>query len=168
MAKSILNISNAIYNLQGVVMELRIVSEKNIRGLSARTNNTAEMSPSSGKIPALWQSFDNTVPVDYKNGERVYGVYFNYESDHNGEFTVLAGFDGKSYPASANLEHVTIPEAKYLVFTHQGDMPKIAIDAWTEVWNYFNNENPEYERVYTTDFEYYPSQNEIQVHIALK
>ena len=78
-------------------MELRIVSGKTISGISARTNNTVEMS-SEGKIPALWQTFDENIPVDYKNGERVFGVYFNYESDHNGMFTVLAGFNGRSYP----------------------------------------------------------------------
>ncbi|GLX79219.1 hypothetical protein tinsulaeT_25590 [Thalassotalea insulae] len=52
------------------------------------------MSPDNGKIPALWQEFNNKVPVNYPQGERVYGVYFDYESDHTGKFTVLAGFDG--------------------------------------------------------------------------
>jgi len=149
-------------------MELRFVSAQTINGLSTRTDNASEMDPNKGKIGALWQTFDEAVPVDYKNGERVYGVYSDYESDHSGKFTVHACFDGASFPASSNLEKVTIPKAKYLVFTHQGEMPQIAFDAWTEVWNYFSSEQAEFTREYSTDFEFYPSGNQIEVHIAVK
>jgi len=148
-------------------MELKVVSEKVIHGISTRTNNAAEMSP-DGKIPALWQSFDQHVPVDYKNGERVYGVYFNYESDHNGMFTTLAGFDGQSYPSNVGIEQVVIPQSKYLVFTQTGEMPQIAIDAWTEIWEYFAKENAEYKRLFSVDFEYYPADNQIEVYIAVE
>ncbi|GHE87274.1 GyrI-like domain-containing protein [Thalassotalea profundi] len=147
-------------------MEIRHFLGKTIHGLAIRTDNETEMNPDTGKIGALWQTFDNTVPVDYKNGERVYGVYSDYESDHTGKFTVLAGFDGTSFPE--NLEPITIPQGKYLVFTHQGEMPQIAIDAWTEIWHYFTNEDVDHQRLYTTDFEYYPSGNQIEVHIAIK
>lgn len=147
-------------------MELRFVSEKTISGLSTRTDNATEMS-ANGRIPGLWQSFDKSVPVDYKNGERVYGVYYNYESDHNGLFTVLAGFDGQSYPPNIDIEKVIIPQGKYLVFTQKGEMPQIAINAWTQVWEYFTNENCEHQRLFTTDFEYYPNGNQIEVHIAI-
>lgn len=149
-------------------MELRFVSEKTINGLSTRTDNATEMDPIKGKIGALWQTFDETVPVDYKNGERVYGVYSDYESDHTGQFTVLAGFDGVSFPSSSNLESKTISEGNYLVFKYKGEMPQIAIDAWTEVWNYFSQGKVEHQRLYSTDFEFYPNGNEIEVHIAVK
>lgn len=148
-------------------MELKTVAEKTIYGISTRTNNAAEMSP-NGKIPALWQSFDESVPVDYQNGERVYGAYFDYESDHNGMFNVLAGFDGNTYPENIELEKIVIPQGKYLVFTHKGEMPQIAIDAWTEVWQYFDNDDCEHQRLFSVDFEYYANGNEIQVHIAVK
>ncbi|ALO35261.1 transcriptional regulator [Colwellia sp. MT41] len=149
-------------------MELRFVSEKTINGLSIRTDNETEMDPNKGKISSLWQAFDETVSVDYKNGERVYGVYSDYESDHTGKFTVHAGFDGLSMPPKISLAQVTIPAAKYLVFTHKGEMPQIAIDAWTDVWNYFSKGKEEHKRLYSTDFEYYPHENEIEVHIAVK
>ncbi|MDU0355891.1 effector binding domain-containing protein [Paraglaciecola aquimarina] len=148
-------------------MQIKSVAAKTINGLSVRTDNITEMSV-NGKIAPLWQAFDEMVPVDYKHGERVYGVYFDYESDHAGKFTVLAGFDGRSLPTGMKLETVTIPAAKYLVFHHQGTMPQIAIDAWTEVWNYFSSQQVEHERLYSTDFEYYPNQNEIEVHIAIR
>lgn len=149
-------------------MELRFALEKTIHGLSTRTDNATEMNPNKGKIGALWQAFDKSVPVDYKNGERVYGVYSDYESDHTGAFTVLAGFDGTSLPLNVKLEKITIPEAKYLVFTHKGEMPQIAIDAWTEVWNYFSKDEVEHQRLYSTDFEFYANGSEIEVHIAVK
>ena len=149
-------------------MEVRFVREKTIHGLCTRTNNATEMNPQTGKIPGLWQTFDQTVPVDYKNGERVYGVYFQYESDYNGDFTVLAGFDGAQYPSTAQLTSITLQEGKYLVFKRQGNMPDIAIEAWTDVWNYFCEQNAVHQRLYTTDFEFYPSGNDIEVHIAIK
>lgn len=148
-------------------MELKLVSEKLISGLSTRTDNATEMAPGKGKIAGLWQTFDRTIAVDYQGGERVYGVYYRYESDHNGQFTVLAGFDGNSTPAGVEVEQVLIPQGKYLVFTHKGEMPQIAIDAWTEIWNYFSDPKVAHQRLFSTDFEYYPGPNEIAVHIAV-
>lgn len=121
-----------------------------------------------GKIPRLWQNFDERIAVDYKNGQRVYGVYYNYVSDHNGMFTVLAGFDGQTCPTGVDIEAITISQGKYLMFTHKGEMPQIAIDAWTDVWQYFSQENCSHQRSFTTDFEYYPNGSEIVVHIAVK
>ena len=149
-------------------MELRISQEKTIHGLCVRTDNETEMNTTQGKIADLWQTFDASVPVNYKDGERVYGIYYDYESDHTGKFTVLAGFDGQSFPSNPPLEKIIIPKAKYLVFHHKGEMPQIAIDAWTEVWQYFTNDAAEYQRLYSVDFEYYPNGNEIEVHIAVQ
>jgi len=154
--------------LQGFVMTIRKISEKILHGLSIRTDNETEMSADKGKIGTLWQQFDKAVDVDYKSGERVYGVYFDYESDASGQFTVLAGFDGKSFPTSIPLQKVVIRAGQYLVFKHKGEMPQIAIDGWTEVWNYFANPEVKHQRAYSTDFEFYPNHNEIEIHIAIK
>lgn len=148
-------------------MEVRYAKEVVITGYSTVTNNMAEMSSDRGKIPSLWQKFDVKVPVDYRAGERVYGVYYNYETDHTGDFTVLAGFDGTSTPSDKELETKTIPAGKYLVFSCQGDMPQIAIDAWTQVWQYFSQNSPDYQRLFTIDFEHYPDGNTIDVYIAI-
>jgi len=149
-------------------MEVRNVEQKVIRGFSTITNNEAEMTPGKGRIPGLWHHFDQTIPVDYQGGERVYGVYSNYESDHTGNFSVLAGFDGKGLPANVDVETVTIPEGKYVVFSHQGDMPQIAIDAWTSVWEYFTQHQATYTRKFDVDFEHYPNANQIDVYIGIK
>ncbi len=149
-------------------MELKTVETKVITGISIRTDNATEMTPEQGKIGPLWQKFDELIPVNYQGGERVYGIYTNYESDHTGKFDVLAGFDGASTPDSVEVKKISIPDGKYLVFSHKGEMPQIAIDAWTEVWQYFTSDNAEYERLFSVDFEYYPYNNEIEVHIAVK
>ena len=138
-----------------------------IQGFSAVTNNHTEFSP-KGKIPALWQRFDNSIPVDYRGGERVYGVYFNYESDHTGDFTVIAGFNGKSVPKHLKTENITIPAGKYLVFSRQGEMPQIAIDVWSDIWRYFTQADAEYKRAFTVDFEHYVNGNHIDVYMAIK
>ncbi len=75
-------------------MEMRQLSSPiDIKGFSVITNNHTEFSP-LGKIPTLWQRFDNSIAVDYQGGERVYGVSFNYESAPSGDFSRMAGFGG--------------------------------------------------------------------------
>jgi predicted transcriptional regulator YdeE len=149
-------------------MKLVEIDEKRIIGLSIRTTNEKEMNPSTGKIGYLWQKFDNAVEVDYKNGNRVYAVYFDYDSDANGEYSVLAGTDQLDANSSAKLETVVIQGGKYLRFTATGEVPKIVFETWGRVWEYFSKEDVKYERLYTTDFEYYVNQNEIEVYIAVK
>lgn len=148
-------------------MKIVQIDEKQINGISVRTTNENEMSPDKARITSLWQTFDSKVSVDYKNGKRVYGIYYNYESDANGEFTVLAGTD-QIDTSSEELKKIKILPGKYLVFEAKGEMPQVVIDTWGKIWNYFSNEESEYQRTYTTDFEYYKNQNEIEVCIAVK
>ncbi|HPG41533.1 MAG TPA: GyrI-like domain-containing protein [bacterium] len=149
-------------------MKLVTIDKKRISGLLARTTNAKEMNPATGKIGALWKEFDEQVRVDYKNGNRVYAVYFDYESDVTGEYSVLAGTDQLDALATTKLETITIQSGKYLQFTAKGDIPKIVLDTWAKVWEYFSKKDAEYERAYTTDYEYYKSQNEIEIYIAVK
>ncbi len=144
---------------------------KVLKGISTRTANKNEMSPDTAKIGALWQTFDQTVSVDYKNGERVYGVYTDYESDMDGEFTVLAAYDGKA-SGTDNLEKVTIEAGKYLCFEavaqteDDAGRAQAIIQTWGEVWQYFSHE-PDYKRAYTTDFEFYNGPAKIEIYIAI-
>ena len=148
-------------------MQLRQINSRTITGLSISTNNALEMAPETGQIPALWQEFNQNVTVNYQDGGKTYGVYFNYESDHNGQYSVLAGSEHveSKHP---NLVDVDIVAGQYLVFSKQGEMPQIAIDAWAEVWHYFASPDCPHKRSFTTDFEFYPSEQEIELHIAIK
>jgi len=147
-------------------MKIIDTKEKTINGISIRTTNNNEMSPETAKIGALHQHFDETVSVDYKGGSRVYGVYFDYESDASGEFSVLAGTD-KVDSTKDKLEQITLPAGKYLVFSGKGEMPKAVIDTWGDIWTYFSAD-AEYQRAYTFDYEFYKSQDEVDVFIAVK
>ena len=150
-------------------MRIEEIEEKIIYGISTRTKNSNEMNPKTAKIGAIWQKFDNTVKVNYKDGERVYGVYYHYESDANGEFDVLAGYE----TSNEKLDTVKIQKGKYLVFnktfeeTDDNTRIQAIIETWGTIWEYFSDENSQYKRIYNTDFEYYKGQNEIYIYISI-
>jgi predicted transcriptional regulator YdeE len=150
-------------------MRIEEIEEKLIYGVSTRTKNIDERNPQTAKIGAIWQKFYETIDVNYKSGERVYGVYYNYESDANDEFDVLAGCD----TSNKNLASVKIEKGKYLVFNkvyekkNNNSRVKAIIEIWGKIWEYFSNEDSQYKRAYKTDFEYYKSSNEIEIYISI-
>lgn len=151
------------------MMKIEIFDEeKTITGLSVQTSSKIEADPEAGTIPGLWQLFDNNVNFDFDNGSRVYGVYYNYEPDAAGEFTVLVGTDQSETQSMLKLETVVIPSGKYAVFHAKGEMPHTVIETWGEVWKYFSGESAQYKRTYTTDFEFYVDKNELKIYIAVK
>lgn len=150
-------------------MQIKQVEERIIYGISTKTSNEKEMNPKTAKIGKIWEKFNDTVKVDYKNNQRVYGVYYNYESDENGEFSVLAGYETSDY----GLDSIKIQKGKYLVFnkilnenSYKAKIDAI-IDTWGRIWGYFSNEHSKYKRAYKTDFEYYKNQNEIEIYISI-
>lgn len=149
-------------------MKIVQLNEKKIKGISTRTTNAGEMNPLTAKIGALHQKFDATVPVNYKDGARVYGVYYNYESDHSGEYSVMAGADLVDKAIADTLETVTLPAGAYMVFDAKGEVPQIVIETWSKIWEYFSTGDAQYQRSYMTDFEFYKSQHEIEIYIAVK
>jgi predicted transcriptional regulator YdeE len=150
------------------MMEIETIENKKIKGLCIKTSNKKEMGVATGQIPGLWQLFDNNVDFDFDGGSRPYGVYYNYESDANGEFNVLVGVNQMSIESILKLETVDIQGGKYAVFYAKGEMPQTVIDTWGEVWKYFSQENAEHKRSYTTDFEFYVNRNELKIYIAVE
>ena len=142
------------------------INQKTIKGIKVRTKNADEMSPDTSKISGLWQRFYTDVAQHLEKEAAVLGVYCNYESDFTGEFDVLAGSDVLENDV-AN-DSVTIQAGRYLVFEGNGSMPQAVIDTWSRIWEYFSSNEPEYTRAYTTDFELYKSDCEIQIFIAIK
>jgi len=151
-------------------MRIEEIEAKTIYGISTRTKNLNEMNPETAKIGAIWQKFDSTVEVSYKDGERVYGVYYNYESDANGEFNVMAGYA----KVNDELDMVKIEKGRYLVFnkvfepTDESTRIQAIIETWGKIWDFFSNENSQYKRIYKTDFEFYKNQNEIEIYISIE
>jgi predicted transcriptional regulator YdeE len=145
-------------------------TERVINGFAVRTNNRAEMDPNTGKIGPLWQQLFtdsglSPMGLSPMDSQPKYGVYFEYQSDMDGDFTVLAGIEGSLDKASQN---VTLAAGSYLVFSASGTMPQPVIDAWGEIWRYFSAEDCPYKRCYQTDYEIYVSPNQVDVYIGVQ
>ena len=128
-----------------------------VQGKSVRTNNSMEAT-TSGKIPGLWQDFFSSHP----NSESpIYGVYSEYESDADGDYTVTAGTLADS-PLGTKVESGT-----YLEFPASGEMPGAVVAAWKAVWQHFSSDNS-YARLYQTDFEKYTGPQSASIYIGVR
>ena len=143
-------------------------------GISVRTNNADESDPSKAKIMALYNKFfgeniEEQIP-DKTNEDYFMGIYTDYESDVNGEYTLLiakevSGFE--NVPDKFQTKEIT--ESKYLKFTNEGEMPGVVVETWKYIWDYFS-QNDKYTRAYTTDFEKYNKtvHNKVEIFISIK
>ena len=69
------------------------------KGISARTTNNAEISHDTAKLGRLWQKFYQNHVSHLAEGEDIYGIYQNYESeDLVGAFDVVASWKVESEP----------------------------------------------------------------------
>ncbi|MBQ4833604.1 GyrI-like domain-containing protein [Pseudoalteromonas sp. MMG010] len=148
-------------------MEVKNLTAKALSGMMIRTCNADEMNPAKAKIGALWQDFAAQCGPQLNDESKVYGVYCNYENDMNGYFDVIAGTD-TGLNSLGNLTQVTLTEGGYLVFSKKGKMPEAVIALWGEIWQYFNDSQCPHIREYQTDYEFYKSENEIDIAIGIK
>lgn len=136
-----------------------------ILGLSCRTSNAAEFDhehPERGRIGPLWQAFAGAGLQG-----PVCGAYFDYADRHHGEYSVLAGIEasaGEVGPAGSR--SLQVPGGPYLVFEAQGPLPAALIQAWGEVWAFFDNADAPL-RAYGVDFERYLGPSHAQICIGL-
>ncbi|MDQ6653934.1 MAG: GyrI-like domain-containing protein [Acidobacteriota bacterium] len=146
--------------------------EMKIIGVEARTINRAEADPLTAKIPALWGrffQFEDRIP-NKTNNDAILGTYTDYESDHNGEYSLIVSSQVSDLnDVPDGMVGATIPSGKYLVFTAEGQMPAALIGTWADIWQHFSD-NTEHERAYTTDFELHERNNQsrVDVYIAIK
>lgn len=150
------------------------------QGISARTTNLAETSHDAAKLGRLWQKFYQNYASNLEEGEDIYGVYHNYESeDLVGAFDVVASWNTANHQAgdeasanTVNLMTVNIPAGKYLVFSEQGRMPNTVMNAWEKAWEYFNDSSCAHTRTYDVDFEHYIDGNleygQVDLYIGIK
>lgn len=136
-----------------------------VAGLTVRTTNGDESDPSSGRLAALWtRFFDQEIyaSTPHRNADkRLFGVYSGYESDAHGAFDVTAGVSVAEGTGS-----VAIEAGDYLVFTARGEVPRLVIDAWQRVWDYFEA-HPEIVRRFRSDFEAYDGPDAVAIHIGV-
>lgn len=147
-----------------------------LNGLAVRTSNRAEQDVASQKIAPLWQQFMGHDAVKM-SASPVYGCYYDYESDHNGEFSVLTGLAttalAGSELASSESEGVefvglTLTAGEYLRFSAAGEMPAVIFSLWGQIWHYFADVNCPFERSFKTDYECYTSMDGVDIYIGVK
>ena len=158
-------------------MKPEIITKKSflVVGFTIRTNNKDEMNPATGKIGPLWgkvMSKDALEAIENRIDPMVvYALYTDYETgDHTGNYSYILGSKVSKFDAlPADMTSITIPEQKYLVFTALGEMPQALIKMWQHIWKFFD-QNDEYQRAYTAEFEAhdFSKQGEVKIHIAIK
>lgn len=135
------------------------LKELKLVGIETRTSNADESDPAKARIPGLWKKF-------YEDGiskktpeivtpEMVFAVYTNYESDHNGKYSLILTSEVKNLKQiPEGFTGITVPPSKYLVFLAKGKLPEAIIETWKEVWKYFS-QSRDHKRTYAADFEIY-------------
>lgn len=144
------------------------LKEKTVAGFSARTSNA---SPDMTKvISGLWQrlySAEGYPLIQGKANDKAIGMYTDYSSDENGEYTAAVGCEvTEAFEGAGDIELMTIPSGKYAKFVVRGNMVKAVNDFWQELWHM------ELDRAFGCDFEEYqnadPDNAEIHIYIGLK
>jgi predicted transcriptional regulator YdeE len=136
------------------LQEIRLV------GITARTNNMAEMNPETAKISATMQKFFmegvQARISNKKNPGRVLAVYTDYESDEHGDYTYFLGEEVNDFEnIPQELETLTIPAQSYAKFTSTPQsMPTVVIDMWQKIWK-MSADDFGGKRSYIADFEVY-------------
>jgi predicted transcriptional regulator YdeE len=152
------------------------VSSFSVVGISARTDNSREAGP-GGAIAEIWhrlvqEGLDKEIPNPV--GMELYGVYTDYASDHNGDYTFVAGRAVKpgTIPPQGMVS-VTIPEGSYaVVTTEKGPLPTVIPGAWMKVFELEDSGNV--SRAYKTDFELYdqramnPEDAQVDIYLGEK
>lgn len=150
---------------------------KLVVGIGIRTNNKKEVS-SDAEIPKQWSRFfteqiSGKIPNSLNSNE-ILGTYTQYENGVSGNYLMLIGREvSQTDLLPDDLIAITIPEAKYLVFTSEkGAITQIVPDTWKRIWRWF--EENDVERTFTGDFEVYdercsnPEKAIVDIYISIK
>ncbi len=147
-------------------MKTKRIKNLMISGITVTTNNENEMNEESAKIATLWDDYAEknvySATHDKANNSSMYGVYSNYTSNTSGDFDVTIGVE-----VTKNKKAIVIEDEKYLVFKKEGELPQVVIDTWKDILDYFEN-NDEFKRKYSIDFEHYTKEDEIEIYISIE
>jgi len=141
------------------------LGSKCIVGLATRTKNSDENEVATAKIAPLWQKFSKELLVQDQDNSVIYVVYHNYEYDEHAAYDVLIGTETCS--STQEMEQVVLDEGRYLKFPVKGELPHAIRETWEEIWHYFADESVDERRNFTSDFELYKSENEVEIYISV-
>lgn len=159
----------------------RIVDGKafQVVGIEASTNNAKEGGPDA-IIGKLWQQFTTEgllAKIPGRVDQSIIGVYTDYSSDANGEYTFILGAKVRPVPNPVIPEGMVVKSVlagRYAVFTSQrGPAAKVVPETWKRIWAYF--ESPQNgQRAFQTDYEVYDQRAadlnnaQVDIYIGLK
>lgn len=162
-------------------MQKELVNKSEIKlvGLKTRTNNKNEMNIETAKIGALaqrfWQQNIASQIQNRKTPGTTFAVYTEYDSDEHDDYTYFIGEEVNRFEnIPQSLEQLVIPANTYQKFTTaSGNMPKVVIEAWQQIWLMTPTELGG-QRNYIADFEVYderahdPAQTSVDIFIGIK
>jgi predicted transcriptional regulator YdeE len=127
-------------------------------GLSARTNNAMETTP-SGRIGLLWRQFlsgrlADTIPS--RADGKVIAVLTDYASDEKGDYTYILGVRVReaSHIPDGMVAREVPPDNYALVVSEDGVPSRVVPEAWKRIWSMSTRELGG-NRAFRTDFEEY-------------
>lgn len=124
---------------------------------SIRTNNFKDTEMLE-KIQHVW----NEAYQQQSSASTLYGVYYDYESDYKGDYSLSTAVAGNEVSA----ESLDIPEdAPYRIFQVDGTDKQKVLQQWKQIWQL--EESGELIRAYTVDYEKYEPDGTVSIHIAV-
>lgn len=144
-------------------------------GIKARTSNRLEMEGKE-KIAGLWQQFwEKGILSEIQNRTNPYefmATYTEFESDENGEYSILIGAAVHSVGVLPHhLTSVTIPASDYLqVPSPWGPIAEIGMETWQTIWK---EEKYKKNRSYKADLEIYganakdPNHSQFDIYLGI-
>lgn len=124
---------------------------------SIRTNNFNDNNLMQ-KISKMWSEASNLLN---SRDKVLYGLYYNYESDYKGDYTLSVAVEDIENESSFN-----IPNTLYKIFKVESADEFGILNTWKEIWSL--EEKGIIERAYSYDFEKYDPNGQIEIHIAIK
>lgn len=125
---------------------------------SVRTNNFKDEAIMQ-KISEMWKEASSILSDQH---EVKYGLYYDYESNYKGDYTLSAAIESGDNDSTVNIPNTT----KYEIFEVDTLDDFGILNAWREIWG--REEKGDLERAYSFDFEKYYPNGQIEIHIAVK
>jgi predicted transcriptional regulator YdeE len=134
-----------------ILMNLTIIK-------SVRTNNFYDEAIMQ-KITDMWKEASSLL---INKDEVIYGLYYDYESNYKGNYTVSVAVEGSDHNSQ-----IKIPNSnKYEIFEVNSLGESGILNAWKEIWR--REEQGVLKRAYSFDFEKYYPNGQVEIHIAIK
>lgn len=129
---------------------------------SVRTNNFSDEKVME-KIKGMWGKASRELEK-YKGN--VYGVYYNYESNYKGDYSLGVAISNGDFSFDDSSVIVLPNIHNYKTSAVDTNDEQGVFKAWSKIWEL--EESGSLKRAYTYDLEKYYPNGEIEIHIAVK